>query len=182
MRSAVRFAARIPASCAVASASPFGRSRKVAAVSGRISTKARATARRRSCGLAPSSTMWTPPASSTWLNDPRFAAISRGNSSAAAVQGFVEVTKLAVDPLVDVVLAQMRPDRVEAPAPLVGAHRERLVKRLRLSGDVEGVYGHRPIPKLLVDTGVLREDEHAVAGVDKRRLLRDEVHAVEDRV
>ena len=44
MSSAVRFAAMIPASCAVTSASPFGRSRNTCAVSAAIRTRADATA------------------------------------------------------------------------------------------------------------------------------------------
>ena len=51
MRSAVRFAAWIPAICATTSASPFGRARRRAAVSGAIWTVASATARRRGQGL-----------------------------------------------------------------------------------------------------------------------------------
>ena len=62
----VRFAAMIPASCAVASASPFGSARRRAAVSGAMCTTARATARRRCDGLPPTSTIFTDPLSSTW--------------------------------------------------------------------------------------------------------------------
>ena len=51
MSSLVRFAAMIPASCAVASASPFGSSRSIRAVSAAMRTSARATARRREIGL-----------------------------------------------------------------------------------------------------------------------------------
>src|SRR5439155_19773872 len=56
----------IPASCAVVSASPFGRSWIRAAVSGATCTSARATARRRCAGFAPTSTIRTAPVSSTW--------------------------------------------------------------------------------------------------------------------
>ena len=48
----VFFAAMIPASWAVASASPFGSSRRRRAVSGAIRTVAAATARRRESGFA----------------------------------------------------------------------------------------------------------------------------------
>src|SRR5438552_1057631 len=59
----------IPASCAVASASPFGSSRSRAVVPGDIRTSARATARRRDKGLAPTSTMRTEPDASCRLRD-----------------------------------------------------------------------------------------------------------------
>ena len=66
MRRLVSFAPMIPASFAVVSASPLGRSRSRRAVSGAISTAPRATARRRTGGLAPTSTIFTvPEASST---------------------------------------------------------------------------------------------------------------------
>ena len=55
----------IPASWAVASASPFGSSRSRCAVSGAIRTLPRATARRRDIGFPPTSTMRTDPDSST---------------------------------------------------------------------------------------------------------------------
>ena len=61
----VRFAAMIPASCAVVSASPFGRSRAARRL-GRHAHPPRATARRRDSGLAPTSTICTAPDSSTW--------------------------------------------------------------------------------------------------------------------
>ena len=63
--SAVRFAAMIPASWAVVSASPFGSSRSCRAVSGAMRTSAAATARRREAGLSPTSTMRTAPDGST---------------------------------------------------------------------------------------------------------------------
>ncbi len=66
MRSAVRFAAMIPASCAVTSASPFGRVRIVAAVMDAMCTRACATARRRDSGFPPTSTIFTSPLSPTW--------------------------------------------------------------------------------------------------------------------
>ena len=47
----VRFAAMIPASCAVVRASPFGSSRSCRAVSGAMRTSAAATARRRESRL-----------------------------------------------------------------------------------------------------------------------------------
>ena len=51
-----------------------------------------------------------------------------------------------------------------------------------LFGDVEGVDGDRALAELLVGAGVLGEHQHAVARVDRRGLLGDQVHAVEDRV
>ena len=61
IRLLVAFAAMIPASLAVVSASPFGRSRRRRDVSGAISTAPRATALRRIGGLWPTSTIWTLP-------------------------------------------------------------------------------------------------------------------------
>ena len=52
-----RFAAMMPASFAVTSASPFGSSVRLRASLGAIRTRPRATARRRSGGFAPTSTM-----------------------------------------------------------------------------------------------------------------------------
>ena len=57
--SRVRFAAMIPASCAVVSASPFGSSRRRCAVAGAMRTRPDATARRRDSGLPPTSTIRT---------------------------------------------------------------------------------------------------------------------------
>ena len=56
------------------------------------------------------------------------------------------------------------------------------VDRLGLLLDVEGVDAERALAELLVGAGVLGEHQDAVAGVDGRRLLGDEVHAVEERV
>ena len=70
MSSDVRFAAMIPASLAVASASPFGSASSIPVVSGAIRTRALARARRRESGLAPTSTMRTSPDASTWLSSP----------------------------------------------------------------------------------------------------------------
>src|SRR5829696_9116543 len=65
MSSEVRLAAMIPATCAVAMASPFRSSRSCRAVSAAIVTVAAATARRRETGFEPTSTMWISPESST---------------------------------------------------------------------------------------------------------------------
>ena len=54
--------------------------------------------------------------------------------------------------------------------------------RLGLPRDVERVDRDRPVAELLAGAGVLGEDDHAVALVDERRLLRDEVQPVGDRV
>src|SRR5262245_58941608 len=54
-----------PANSAVVSASPFGRSRNRSAVPGAMRTTARAAARRRDCGFAPTSTMRTRPVPSS---------------------------------------------------------------------------------------------------------------------
>ena len=56
------------------------------------------------------------------------------------------------------------------------------MNRVGLPGDVERVDRQRPVAELLVRSGVLRQDQHAVALVHERRLLGDEVQPVEDRV
>src|SRR5688500_7785041 len=67
MRSAVRLAAMMPAMRAASSGSPFGvrPPRTASTVSGDISTRAEATARRAVCALALVSTIATRPSSST---------------------------------------------------------------------------------------------------------------------
>ena len=65
---------------------------------------------------------------------------------------------------------------------VVGRHGQRLVDRLRLPVDVERIDGQRPFGELFGGARVLGEDEHAVSPVQQRRLLRDEVETVEDRV
>ena len=79
-------------------------------------------------------------------------------------------------------VVHMRADRPEPPSALVRSHRQRLVQRFRLAGDVERVHAHDPVSELLVRPGVLREHDHTVALVHQRRFLRDEVQPVEDRV
>src|SRR6266508_1223825 len=58
----------------------------------------------------------------------------------------------------------------------------RATARLGLGLDVERVDRKRPCPELFVGARVLREDEDAVPLVHERRLLRDEIEPVEDRV
>ena len=53
---------------------------------------------------------------------------------------------------------------------------------LGLRPDVERVHGHGPLAELVVGAGILRQHQHAVAPVDERPLLGDEVHAVVDGV
>src|SRR5690242_6311553 len=73
----------IPASCAVVSASPFGKSCRRRNVADDICTRANATARRWDSGLLPTSTIRTEPDSSTWLSS-LIATASRGASDHAA--------------------------------------------------------------------------------------------------
>src|SRR5215204_2495635 len=94
----------------------------------------------------------------------------------------VEVGELSIDPGSDVVLSDIGPDRVEPAPSLVLAHRQRLVERPRLAREVEWVHGERPLAELVVDAGVFRKNEDTVTHVHERRLLRDEVHPVEDGV
>src|SRR5437588_10330146 len=76
----------------------------------------------------------------------------------------------------------MSSDVLEARAPLLRRELEGGMDSLRLPGDVERVHRERPLAELLVHTRVLGEDQHTVALVDERRLLRDQVEPVEDRV
>src|SRR5918999_3927361 len=119
MSSAVRLAAMIPATCAVARASPLGSARSRAAVSGAMRTNARARAGRRSLGLPPTSTMCTLPASSTCVR-PSFPGISDGESSAGPARRGFEILELGLDPSAHVVLAYLLPDRVQPGASLPG--------------------------------------------------------------
>src|SRR4249919_594578 len=153
--SLVRFAAMMPASCAVTSASPFGSSRSRRAVSGAICTAARATARRCESGLPPTSTMRTSPASPRWLSSVIPGAMlvplppSRGRDA-------IQRCELDVEPLVHVVLADVSADRVQAALPFGAVHRECLVDRLRLSLYVEGIHGQRPLAELCMCACVFR--------------------------
>ena len=83
---------------------------------------------------------------------------------------------------VEVVLAHAGADRLDPPPPLARLHRQRGVDRLRLTGDVERIDRERPFAERFVRAGVLGEDQHAVAAVHERRLLRDEIQPVEDGV
>src|SRR5439155_6044588 len=94
----------------------------------------------------------------------------------------VEIDQLSRDPGAEVVLAHVRANRFEPRASLLDRELERDMDRLRLPRDVERVHGERPFAQLLVHPRVLGEDQHAVALVHERRLLRDEVEAVVDRV
>src|SRR5512133_2745716 len=142
----------IPATCAVARASPFGNSRNRRAVSGAIRTVARATARRRESGLPPTSTMRTSPPSVTWLNSPMPWTILTTSRRAHPVGR----SQQGVCPPIQVVLAHVRADGVEPPTPLVGIHRQGILDRLGLAIDLERVDGPRPFTHLCVCAGVFR--------------------------
>src|SRR2546423_2196987 len=136
----------IPATCAVASASPSGSSRSRRAVSAPIRTSARATARRREGSLPPTSTIRTAPVSSTCES----SLISPlGNPSRSAV----ELVELGGEPVGKIVLAHMRPDRVEPAAALRHGHLERLVNGFGLRGDIGGIDLERPGAELFADAG-----------------------------
>src|SRR5918999_1615331 len=134
MSSLVRFAAMIPATCAVVSASPFGSSRRRRAVSVAMRTVAVATARRRDSGLPPTSTMRTSPVSLTWLSSltcPTLATCRRCDT--------VERLELQVDPGAQVVLADVRADRLDPGPALILAHLQRVMDRLGLTLEIERV-------------------------------------------
>ena len=83
----------------------------------------------------------------------------------------------------DVVLAHVGADRLQPRAPLDRPHRQRTrgsprPGRRRRTGLTDSAHS----PSSGVRAGVLGQDQHAVALVHERRLLGDEVHAVEDRV
>jgi hypothetical protein len=61
---------------------------------------------------------------------------------------------------------------------VVGAHRQGRVQRVGGAGDVEGVHHHRHVTELAGDARLARQHEHAVALVDDRALLGDEVQPV----
>src|SRR5262249_50277426 len=153
---------------AVASASPFGNSRRRRAVSDAIRTRPCATARRRERGFAPTSTMRTPPASSTWDNsftrDSLAATALReprgGPSERRWLHGPrpVEIRQLGGDPGGEIVRPHVRPDRLDALAPFRLPERECRVNRIGLPDDVERVHAQRPASELLVGARVLRED------------------------
>src|SRR6266568_9458664 len=152
MRSLVRLAAMIPASCAVASASPLGNSRSRRAVSGAIRTTPRATARRRDSGLSPTSTMRTSPAAVTWLNSPMPSSILAPSRRSDAV----ERGQQHVGPSVEVVLAHISANGLEPLMPLAGVHRQGELDRLGLTLDVEGIDRHRPVAELRLRACVFR--------------------------
>src|SRR5215210_5240123 len=102
----------IAASCAVTSASPFGSSRRRAAVAAGMRTSPRATARRRDSGLAPPPTICTEPASSTCERSLTAGTLDGERG------GAVEILELAGDPDVDVPLAHEPADRLRAPPAL----------------------------------------------------------------
>ena len=176
----VRFAAMILAICAVARAS-FGQLRSALTVSACIATKACATARRRSCGFPPTSTMWTSPASPTGSKTRLFrpfqaeilvrdrSRTSSRSASWASIQPSIPCPRT---------WPRMR----STPSAPVRRHPDRLVERFRLRGDVKGVHRQRPIAELFMRARVLGEHQDAVPLVDERCLLGDEIHAVEDRV
>src|SRR5919108_457179 len=110
------------------------------------------------------------------------AAIARPSLSLEQSGAAIEIDELSRDPGAEIVLADVRPDALDPLAPLGSRKVERGVDRLRLPRDVERVHGQRPLAELLVHPRVLRQDQHAVALVHERGLLRDEVETVVDRV
>src|SRR5581483_7965735 len=174
MSSAVRFAAMIPASCAVARASPFGRSRRRFAVSGAMRTTARATARRCCTGFAPTSTIRTEPDSSTCERSlipapppakpaaPLLVSLRRAYDSLRE-RNALDVAEQVADPARDVVLAHVLADRARALGTLGVRHRQRRVQRLGLARHVERVDGQRPRAELFERAGVFRKDNDTVA-------------------
>ena len=149
------------------------------AVSGAIRTTARARARRRETGLSPTSTIRT---ATRVVHVRKLAHCPKRYRRRGARDATVEVGELSFDPAGDVVLAHVSADRLQPLVPLRLRHRESPAQGLGLAGHVERVHANDPVLQLLVCPGVLGEDHNAVPLVHQGRFLRDEVHAVEDRV
>src|SRR4051812_38983746 len=64
--------------------------------------------------------------------------------------GTVEILELRLDPRLEVVLADVGADRLDAVPPLLGRELERDVQRLRLACHIERVDADRPLADLLV--------------------------------
>src|SRR5262249_18423902 len=143
------FAAMIPAICAVTSASPFGSSRKRAAVAEAIPTEPRASARRRECGFPPTSTIRTSPASETCESSPIAGNLASRDHT-------FQRRKLTVDPNVNVMLAHLCRNRAEPAPALVLVQLERPVNGVRLIFDVERIDRDHPVTELRMCTGVFR--------------------------
>src|SRR5881397_1870703 len=173
INSLVRFAAMMPASCAVVRASPFGSSRSRRAVSPAMRTVALAVARRRDIAFAPTSTIRTSPVAVTCES-----SSMRRTLAASGRADCVEHRELPLDPRVDVVLPHVLTDRFEPAAALRVAERQRAVESIRLRLDVVRVHALDPVPELGVRTGVFRKDNGTVPRVHERRLFGHEVHPV----
>ena len=93
-----------------------------------------------------------------------------------------DVGELVVDPVARVARGDDPLQALHAAARARRRHRQRRVDRVGQLLDVERVDRQRELAELLVGAGVLRQDRDAVALVDERALLGDEVHAVEHRV
>src|SRR5437763_1566488 len=142
--------------CAVVSASPFGSSPSRRDVSAAIRTTACATARRRESGFAPTSTSRTSPDSPTCES-----SLTGGTLPWSRGRDAVQVREDRADPVLEVVLADVPPQALQALAPLRERQLERLVNRPGLAGHVERVHRQRPLAELLVRTRVLRQDQDA---------------------
>ena len=175
----VRFAAMIPASCAVVSASPFGRSREPrrglrrhahdrardgAAPLRPACRRRRPSARRRSRRRA------TGRSSHAHVTVTRAACVEVGEQRRRSTRATSCVAHLVADALDARAAARPAPSSAPRAALRPGPQTS------------NGLTVSAQSAELLVRAGVLGEDEHAVARVDERRLLRDEVQAVEDRV
>src|SRR5262245_61701442 len=147
MRLLVCFAAMIPASWAVVRASPFGRSWMRRAVSGAISTVARAIALRRESGLCPTSTILTSPEDSSTCERSVIARMLLRRGHAAET---IEIVELVVCPRANVVLADVVRECRRAAVPLLLRHRQRPVEAFRHALDVERVDRDRPLAEPLV--------------------------------
>ena len=109
-----------------------------------------------------------------------------GRSTAGEPSGVralrADVRQLLVDPVAGVARGDdLRRARAPAGRARPG-HRQRRVDRVGQLLDVERVDRQRELAELLVGAGVLGEDRDALALVDDRALLGDQVHAVEHRV
>src|SRR6476619_1605972 len=111
--------------------------------------------------------MRTSPASLRWLS----SVIPQAMLAPSRCGHAVERGELQTEPRTNVVLADVRLNRVEQRPSFGVAERERAVDRVRLALDVERVHAESPLPELRMRAGVLRKDNDTPPLVHERGLL-----------